>query len=117
MSISIVLAKDNDAIKRKVDELGCSWMIMFPESIRHPAVQMRAVDADIQAAIDEGWPLVIATHSEAIVNGIGDRIEARKWPHDAFTLVIADRDVTAGYTEDGALNNAWLFGFLAPVED
>lgn len=98
-----------------------------PELHLHPAHQARLADM-IVGALHESreWgrevKLMIETHSEALVNGLGDLIEAQVLPPEDVQIVIFDQDPEtrqtqlrfAHYDEDGALRD-WPFGFFAPV--
>ncbi len=99
-----------------------------PELHLHPAHQARLarmIVGALKASREAGRevPIMIETHSEALVNGLGDFIEARELSPDDVQIVIFEQDEAtrqtklriASYDEDGALRN-WPFGFFAPVE-
>ena len=95
-------------------------LVIYPEAGLHPSRHMQKVEAIIDRAVTSSSRLVIMTHSEGIVNGIGNRIEAKRWPVDAFALVVVGKDETlrmASYDANGALGENWPFGFFAPCED
>ncbi len=101
-----------------------------PELHLHPAHQVK-----LAHVIAGAWKasrdakrevkIMVETHSEGIVNGLGDLIEKKVLREDDVQLVIFDQDPEtrqtqvrlAGYTDDGALNDDWPFGFFAPVAD
>lgn len=115
--IFVVVGRDNNKIACSVATLQCDTGYLFPEAWNHPSKQFAVIRELICKALDTKQRIVIATHSEAIINGIGDRIETASWPHDAFQIIIADSKTTSGYTPNGALREDWPFGFMAPVED
>lgn len=116
--VTIIVGFDNEDIEFCLAPVVFVNVLRFPESALHPARHMGAVVQRIDDAIRTKKQLIIATHSEAIINGIGDRIESGLWPHDAFKIVVAGYEPrVAGYDRDGSLNTDWPFGFFAPVED
>ncbi len=101
-----------------------------PELHLHPAHQVKLAGAIASAwrtSRDAGREvkIMVETHSEGIVNGLGDLIQKGVISAEDVQIVIFDQDPEtrqtevriAGYTQDGALNDAWPFGFFAPVTD
>jgi predicted ATPase len=101
-----------------------------PELHLHPAHQVKLAHVIANAwktSRDAGREvkIMVETHSEGIVNGLGDLIEKGIISADDVQLVIFDQDPEtrqtkvrlAGYMENGALNDEWPFGFFAPVAD
>jgi len=101
-----------------------------PELHLHPAHQVAlasVIASAFRASRDAGRQvnIMVETHSEGIVNGLGDLIERGVLRADEVQLVVFDQDAQtretsvriAGFTDDGALNDAWPFGFFAPVRD
>ncbi len=101
-----------------------------PELHLHPAHQVKlakVLAGAWRASLDAGREvkLMIETHSEGIVNGLGELIQKGSLRASDVQLVLFDQDretrqttvKLAGYTEEGALNDDWPFGFFAPVED
>ncbi len=101
-----------------------------PELHLHPAHQVR-----LAKVIAGAWrasrdakrevKIMVETHSECIVNGLGELIRKGVIAASDVQIVLFDQDAEtrktevrlAGYTDDGALNDAWPFGFFAPVAD
>ncbi|HSN99149.1 MAG TPA: AAA family ATPase, partial [Candidatus Nanopelagicales bacterium] len=101
-----------------------------PELHLHPAHQVK-----LAGVIADAWrmsrdaqrevKIMVETHSEGIVNGLGELIRKGDIGAADVQIVIFDQDAEerrtsvrlAGYTEDGALNEDWPFGFFAPVAD
>lgn len=97
-----------------------------PELHLHPAHQARLADmfvTALSAAKSEKIDvrLIIETHSEAIVNRLGELIkERRARPSDVQIAVFEHNEATqatavrfAGYDDEGSLKD-WPFGFFAP---
>ena len=101
-----------------------------PELHLHPAHQ-----AKLAAVIVDAWrtsrdakrevKIMVETHSEGLVNKMGDLIQDGAIAASDVQIVFFDQDpetreteiVLTGYTKDGALNDAWPFGFFSPVAD
>jgi predicted ATPase len=101
-----------------------------PELHLHPAHQVR-----LAGVIAGAWrasrdakrevKIMVETHSEGIVNGLGELIRKGVISAADVQIVLFDQDAEtrrtevrlAGYAEDGALNDDWPFGFFAPVAD
>lgn len=117
-NVIFVVGYENEAIERQVTALGCSRVIRWPEARLHPTKHMAAVVAPILHAIETREQVVIATHSEAILNSIGCQIEERGWNPDDFAIVVAnDEPRFAAYSREGYLESPWPFGFFAPIDD
>lgn len=101
-----------------------------PELHLHPAHQ-----AKLAAVIAGAWrtsrdagrevKIMVETHSEGLVNMIGDLVRDGTIAASDVQIVFFDQDpdtrqtkiVLTGYTEDGALGEAWPFGFFTPAVD
>ena len=101
-----------------------------PELHLHPAHQ-----AKLAAVIAGAWrtsrdakrevKIMVETHSEGLVNKMGDLVRDGTIAASDVQIVFFDQDpetreteiVLTGYTKDGALNDAWPFGFFSPVVD
>lgn len=101
-----------------------------PELHLHPAHQVKLAHVIASAwrtsrDADREVKILVETHSEGIVNGLGDLIEKGTLNANDVQLAIFDQDPEtrettvrlAGYTDKGALNDNWPFGFFAPVAD
>ncbi len=99
-----------------------------PELHLHPGYQAKVADmliATVAAAKKSNTDirLIVETHSEAIVNRIGNQIAAGKIDHDDVNVVIFekqgpddDTEVSqARYDKNGYLEN-WPYGFFLPDE-
>jgi AAA ATPase domain len=101
-----------------------------PELHLHPAHQAKLA-AVIAAAwrtsrdANRGVKIMVETHSEGIINGLGDLIQDGVLAASDVQILFFDQDPETreteiritGYTEDGALKDTWPFGFFAPVVD
>lgn len=100
-----------------------------PELHLHPAHQAKLAQMLVGAYLesrkaDREVRLVVETHSEALVNGLGMLIHEGKLNASDAQIVLFDQDAAtrqtivrlAGYDDDGALCD-WPFGFFAPVAD
>jgi hypothetical protein len=99
-----------------------------PEQALHPAYQAKLADMfngvlrATRATHDGAAPrLLIETHSEALVNRLGELVEAGELASEDVSVLLFEQDpVTKAttvrqstYTPDGALAN-WPIGFFAP---
>lgn len=100
-----------------------------PELHLHPAHQARLASMLVGAMKEsrkQGFevPLLIETHSEALINGLGMLVRKKMLDPQDVQIIIFEQDKTtrqtslrfAGYRETGALHD-WPFGFLAPTAD
>jgi predicted ATPase len=100
-----------------------------PELHLHPAYQARLARMIAAALIESRKAerevrLMVETHSEALVNGLGKLIRKGMIADSDVQIVLFEQDDEtrqtsvrlAGYDEEGALRN-WPFGFFAPVAD
>lgn len=112
--------------QREGRKAGATLLIEQPELHLHPAHQALLADAFARAATRErpssgGLSLVIETHSEALVNRIGELIAAGTLSADDVQILIFEADETeqvtvvkrANYDGDGLLEN-WPYGFFEP---
>lgn len=94
-----------------------------PELHLHPAAQSKLARMFADAAKgSQGSKLIIETHSESLINGLGKLIYERVLSADDVQIVLFDKDdetgqtevSRAGYRDNGALHD-WPYGFLSPV--
>jgi hypothetical protein len=101
-----------------------------PELHLHPAHQAKLawLIADAwQRSHDAGREvkIMVETHSEGIVNRMGDLIQDGVVKASDVQILFFDQDPedrhttvrVTGYAEDGALREDWPFGFFAPLAD
>ncbi|WP_438036654.1 AAA family ATPase [Sorangium sp. So ce204] len=101
-----------------------------PELHLHPAHQARLADMIVGALLESRRSgrevkLMVETHSEALVNGLGMLIRKKQIDPSDAQILFFDQDretrqttvTVSGYEEDGALSDSWPFGFLAPVAE
>jgi hypothetical protein len=97
-----------------------------PELHLHPAHQSRLADMFVTAlsaakAENIDVRLVVETHSEAIVNRLGELIKEKRAVESDVQIAVFEHDEAAqatqvrfaGYDADGSLKD-WPFGFFAP---
>ncbi len=98
-----------------------------PELHLHPAHQAKLADVFVSALSenardnsDQSVGLLIETHSEALINRLGELIEGGKIPHDFVQIVVFSAPEEIGspttvslssFDDNGVLNN-WPFGFF-----
>jgi predicted ATPase len=101
-----------------------------PELHLHPAHQARLADIIAGAwrtSRDAGREvnLMVETHSEGLVNRMGELVHDGVLRASDVQILVFNQDPDtrqtevriAGYTAEGALNDAWPFGFFAAVAD
>ncbi len=109
---------------RRPSEEPCTLAIEQPELHLHPAYQARIADIFVgamKAARDSQRPvsIIAETHSESLVNRIGELIEAGKIDAESVQILVFEQkespfetDVSiASFDKSGALQN-WPFGFF-----
>lgn len=94
-----------------------------PELHLHPAAQVKLARMFAEAANgSRGSKLIVETHSESLINGLGKLIYEKVLSSNDVQIVLFDKDdetgrtevSLAGYRENGALHD-WPYGFLSPV--
>ncbi|WP_158604620.1 AAA family ATPase [Aquitalea palustris] len=93
-----------------------------PELHLHPAMQRklaRLIATVVEKARNESIKFVIETHSQSMVNEIGDLIERQTLSHEDVQILLFEQESggstvirTTGYDEEGQLIN-WPYGFLS----
>ena len=104
---------------------GLTFVIEQPELHLHPGLQARVADILIRAIASAQQSnidlrVVLETHSETIVNRVGERIAAGVLNRSYAAVVLFETDLsgeistrTAKFDIDGTLQN-WPFGFFDP---
>lgn len=100
-----------------------------PELHLHPAHQAKLARMFVEAASRSradgtGAQIIIETHSESLINGLGKLVYEGLIKADDIQIVLFDQDEEtgdtsvrlAGYRENGALHD-WPYGFLSPVAE
>jgi predicted ATPase len=96
-----------------------------PELHLHPAHQAKLARMLAAAAYASGGSrIVVETHSESLINGLGKLIYEGVVRAEDVQIAIFDKDEEteettvrlAGYNENGALHD-WPYGFLSPVAE
>jgi len=94
-----------------------------PELHLHPAHQADLARMLVEAVTNGGGArLLVETHSESLINGLGKLIYEGALKADDVQIVLFEQDEEteqttvklAGYRENGALRD-WPYGFLSPV--
>ena len=104
-----------------------TFAIEQPELHLHPALQARFADVLIRALASAhrngiGLTAVVETHSETIVNRIGQQIASGHIGHEQAGVVVFEPEAptgashvrTATFDSNGFLQN-WPFGFFEPA--
>lgn len=92
-----------------------------PEVHLHPRYQARLGDMLLGVRKATSVPLLVETHSEALISRLGELIEAGALPKDDVSVLLFAKDDKTGitsirhsyFTSDGMLKN-WPIGFFAP---
>jgi predicted ATPase len=93
-----------------------------PELHLHPAHQAKLARMLVDAASQSGSCIVVETHSESLINGLGKLVYEGLIKAEDVQIAVFDKDdeteetkvSLAGYDADGALRD-WPYGFLSPV--
>lgn len=97
-----------------------------PELHLHPAFQARLARLLVEAQRRApGTKIVVETHSESLINGLGRLVYEGAIGAEDVKLVLFDQDpesgdtnvTLSGYDSDGALQESWPYGFLSPVAE
>jgi len=118
------------ARERKGRERDTSLVILEqPELHLHPGHQARIADLLVGAIAESrsagtGTRVLVETHSEALVNRLGDLIQQGKVKANEVQIALFDHDPKkrtssvrlAHYDDEGSLVD-WPFGFFAPLPD
>lgn len=99
-------------------------VIEQPELHLHPALQAKLIDIIAKIAREENIYFIIETHSETMVNRIGNLIGSEKITHDDVGIVIFNKKFSddetqimkSSFDEDGYLRD-WPIGFFEPEEE
>lgn len=118
--------KTKDFRKRNKIRIPLIFAIEQPELHLHPKLQANLADvfvSSIMAANDAQIDLriIVETHSEYLINRIGNIISAGKLPNDDASVLIFERKSyaeetkirRASYSKEGFLEN-WPYGFFEP---
>lgn len=110
---------------RGFENIPITFAIEQPELHLHPALQAKLVDVivNIMQNSDNDIRFIIETHSETIINRLGNLIYKEKLNKDQvgvliFNKELGDDDTTVqfgNYDEEGYLEN-WPAGFFEPEE-
>ncbi|WP_437914592.1 AAA family ATPase [Sorangium sp. So ce302] len=95
-----------------------------PELHLHPAAQAKLARMLVEAVSGSGSKIIVETHSESLINGLGKLIHEGHLKAEDVQIVLFDKDEEtgeaevrlAGYRDSGALHD-WPYGFLSPVAD
>ena len=100
-----------------------------PELHLHPGHQAKLARMFVEAASRSradgvGAQIIVETHSESLINGLGKLVYEGLIKAEDIQIVLFDQDEEtgdtsvrlAGYNENGALHD-WPYGFLSPVAE
>lgn len=124
-----LISESERGTKNLLDNSDRSDYVLFaieqPENDLHPRLQGLLTDvfvASIQAAKDKGIDLrlVIETHSETLVNRLGDLVAKKSISHEDINLLLFDptedpsnvKVRTNHFDADGYLTADWPIGFF-----
>ena len=100
-----------------------TFVIEQPELHLHPALQAKLIDIIVKVACKEDVNFIIETHSETIVNRVGNLVDKKKIEETDVGIVLFEKDYgddntkvsKSNYDEEGYLEN-WPIGFFEPME-
>lgn len=109
----------NNSRQKKITKI---FVIEQPELHLHPKLQTKFIDALINVlsfckSKDLDFKFVIETHSETMINTVGNRIYSKKIEADAVNILLFEREqnytdiIQSGFSDDGLLIN-WPYGFF-----
>lgn len=110
---------------RYIASYGSMMSLEQPELHLHPRMQARLGRVlALTAALLGGKSsarLFVETHSQSLVNAVGEAVSAGQLPHDLVQILVVDRKPgetasrisTASFDEEGVLVG-WPFGFFSP---
>ena len=86
----------------------------FPEQTLHPVHIVKTIVPDMVEEHLSGTDVVVCTHSQTIIDYIGDMIDEGKLTHKDVIIKIVEGGFiqNCGYDEDGNITN-WEFGFFS----
>lgn len=117
--VTLVVSTHNELLVNTAKGISGEF-IDRPESGFHPCLHWEMLRGKVENAISTNTRIVIATHSETIVNGVGNLIEEKKLDPGTFEIIIAWGDGSlqnVSFSAEGYLQSNWPFGFFAPVYD
>ncbi|MDX2354888.1 AAA family ATPase [Stutzerimonas xanthomarina] len=118
--------KTKDSRKKTKTTIPLIFAIEQPELHLHPKLQANLADvfiSSIHAANEAGIDLrlIVETHSEYLINRVGNLISAERFPSSEASVLIFERESyseetkikRASYSREGYLEN-WPYGFFEP---
>ena len=84
--VTLVVSTHNDLLVNTAKGISSDF-IDRPESGYHPCLHWEMLRAKVENAISTNTQIVVATHSEGILNGVGNLIEEKKLDPGLFEIV------------------------------
>ncbi|AZA99362.1 hypothetical protein EG359_06995 [Chryseobacterium joostei] len=111
--------ENNNSRQKKITKI---FVIEQPELHLHPKLQTKFIDALINVlsfckSKEMDFKFIIETHSETIINTVGNRIYSQKITADNVNILLFERKdsftdiIQAGFSNEGLLVN-WPYGFF-----
>lgn len=119
--ITFVVSTDNALAREHAQELSAlhASFVIWPEQALHPSKHFKQIAHKLKEALAGDRPLVILTHSNAILSAVGELVEAKEIPREDVEVRLVEEDGRmrrCRYTIDGCLGDAcgdpWPIGFF-----
>ncbi len=116
--IIIVLSEDTALAENHAIALAAngSALVLYPETRLHPKHHFAQVAPLLVAALSGSPPVVIATHSDCIVNALGELVEDGIITPDDIEVLLGNADGwrTIQFEARGYLGEGWPVGWFIP---
>lgn len=120
--ITFIVSTDNALAREHAQELSVlrASFVIWPEQALHPSKHFKQIVHRLKEALAGDRPLVILTHSEAILSAVGCLVEAKEIPREDVEVRLFEEGGVVRrcrYTIDGCLGDAcgdpWPVAFFA----
>lgn len=116
--IIIVLSEDTALAEKHATSLSAngSALVLYPETKLHSKRHFAQVAPLLVAALSGSPPVVIATHSDCVVNALGELVEDGIIPPDDIEVLLGNADEwrSIRFEARGYLGEGWPVGWFIP---